>query len=275
MVEQAVKERTDTVDASLAPNNLPAIAEPARQERKPRLPKIAAGPQAFPAKIAKAVIAITKDIGIIQKDGVNSFQKYKYTKWEDINDKLSPLLAEHGLIIVQSEISRDLLEKGDKGSVLAIVYHFTLVNEDGDSWPEVEWTAIARLTDAKGTTDDKAASKCHTQAEKQFCIKQFKIRTDDFVDADQHQTLPKKDARDIYTKLQAEIDTAESRVELGTWAKNNAERIEVLPRDWQGILRERYAEKLGDLRNQEGEQVVWEDEDPIDMKTGEVLPPSR
>jgi hypothetical protein len=75
--------------------------------------------------------------------------------------------------------------------MLSIVYGFSFSNEDGDCWPEIEWTALARLRDQKGISDDKAAAKCHTQAEKYFCIKQFKIRTAEAIDSDadgpQHQ----------------------------------------------------------------------------------------
>lgn len=119
-----------------------------------------------------------------------------------------------------------------------------------ESRPEVEWTAIARLRDQKGVTDDKAATKCHTQAEKYFCIKQFKIRGEDYIDGDASPTLPKKDARDVYKKLQEEIDTAGGVVELVAWGKENVGRKKELPRDWQDILTERYNEKLADLKNQ-------------------------
>lgn len=262
------KVRTEqAVATELPPNNLPAVAEPARQERKPRVPRTIPIQQSYAAKIAKSVIAITREIGRIQKEGFNNFQRYKYTKWEDINEKLSPLLVEHGLVIVQNEISRDVIERSAEGCVLAIVYQFTLISEDGEAWPPIEWTAIARLTDKKGTPDDKAASKCGTQAEKQFCIKQFKIRTDDYGE-DAHETLPKKDAQDIYKKLQAEIDACASAVELGTWGKDNAERIRVLPNDWQSILRNRYGERLAEFNNT---NVEWTEEDVVDPKTGEVV----
>lgn len=260
MTETAVAEKTEIEIREAPAAKLPAV----RQERVPRRAP-APRPRQYPATIAKSIIAITQQVGQIQKEGYNEFQRYKYTRWEDINEKLSPLLAEHGLIIVQSEQSRNLLEENDKGSVLAIVYHFTIINEHGEQWPEVEWTAIARLRDQKGITDDKAASKCHTQAEKQFCIKQFKIRTDDFVDSDAHSVLPKKDARDVYKKLQDEIDGQTSLVALGTWGKENAERIRVLPPDWQGILRDRFAEKRGELENQAREY-----DEKYDHETGEL-----
>lgn len=263
----ATKPITEQIATDLPPNNLPAVADPAKQERKPRLPRVVA-PQLYSGKVAKSVIAITREIGKIQKEGFNKFQQYKYTKWEDINEKLSPLLVEHGLVIVQNEVDRNILEKSAQGSVLAIIYHFTLVNEDGEAWPPVEWTAIARLTDGKGVADDKAASKCHTQAEKGFCVKQFKIRTDDYIDGDAHETLPKKDARAVYTKLQAEIDACEGAVDLGSWGADNAERVKALPADWQSILRNRYGERMAEFKNT---NVDWTEEDVVDPKTGEVV----
>ena len=206
MNETAVKERAeaalDAADVHEAPTpQLPAVV----QERKPRLPATRKAPQ-YPAAIAKAIIAISSEIGAITKEGLNTFQNYRYAKWEDVNEKLSPLLASHGLVIVQSEINRSLLEENDKGSVLAIIYHFTIVNSEGEQWPVIEWTGIARLRDSKGTTDDKAATKCHTQAQKYFCVKQFSIRVSEDNPSDRSHTLPKKDARELYKKLQTEID---------------------------------------------------------------------
>lgn len=61
-------------------------------------------------------------------------------------------------------------------------------------------------------------------------------------------TLPKKDARDIYAKLQAEIAAAQTLEGLQSWGTANKERIDVLPSDWQDILRLRYQERLVELR---------------------------
>jgi hypothetical protein len=241
---------------------LPAIAQDRPPLPRPERPE----PKQYPGRIAKAIVAITKEIGRIQKAGFNDFQRYRYTRWEDIVEKLSPLLSDHGLVIVQSEISRNLIEDNDKGSTLAIVYHFTLVNEHGDQWPEVEWTAISRLRDQKGVTDDKAAAKCHTAAEKQFAVKLFKIRSDDAVEhEDQHQTLPKKNARDVYQKMQDEIDYCQTLVELDTWKRGNMERTKVLPRDWWQILSDRFSEKRADLENQMRGNPEYDDE------TGEIV----
>jgi hypothetical protein len=63
--------------------------------------------------------------------------------------------------------------------------------------------------------------------------------------------LPKKDAKVVYTKLQAEIQSAVSREQLKEWAVANKDRIDVLPEDWRDILRLQYEEMLSDLRQKE------------------------
>jgi hypothetical protein len=74
---------------------------------------------------------------------------------------------------------------------------------------------------------------------------------DDFKEQTKAATLPKKDARDIYTKLQADIRSASSREQLKAWGAGNADRIAVLPDDWQEILRLQYEEMMADLRQKE------------------------
>ena len=64
-------------------------------------------------------------------------------------------------------------------------------------------------------------------------------------------TLPKKDAQEVYTKLQREVQECTSRDQLKEWMKGNTDRIKVLPEDWQDILRLQCEEMLADLRQRE------------------------
>lgn len=149
-------------------------------------------PKAYSPKIAKALLAVTREIGAVEKSGWNDFHKYAYQKWEDVLGRLSEILPKHGLIIMQSEVARSLFENDQ---MMAITYDFTIVNEDGDVWPERPvWTAIARARDSKGTPDDKAANKAHTQAHKYFLLHTFKIRTKDSVEDDSDGDQPAKAA---------------------------------------------------------------------------------
>lgn len=62
------------------------------------------------------------------------------------------------------------------------------------------------------------------------------------------KTLPKAQSRDIYTKMQADIDGIDDYNELQQWGVEAKERIAVLPRDWQDQLRLRFQERLVDIR---------------------------
>lgn len=64
-------------------------------------------------------------------------------------------------------------------------------------------------------------------------------------------TLPKKDAKEIYTKMQAEIRDCQSRDQLKAWGEANKDRIKIMPEDWQDILRLQFEEMLSDLRQRE------------------------
>lgn len=65
-------------------------------------------------------------------------------------------------------------------------------------------------------------------------------------------TLSKKDAKEVYTKLQREmLEASVSRPILKEWLAGNADRIKILPDDWQDTLRLQAEEALADLRQQE------------------------
>lgn len=145
---------------------------------------------AYPPKIAKAIMAIRRTIHPVAKSGLVEFgkTKYNYPKADDVMDQVIPLTAEHGLIITQSEVKQVLFEAE---RMLAITYAYTVVNEDGDVWPErIERTGLAWVKSSRGEVDDKASNKCSTQSEKYFYIKFFGIRTSDAAQLDNDAVVP-------------------------------------------------------------------------------------
>lgn len=246
--------------------NLPTVTQTRKPSVKRALGKDAEhAAAAFPPKIAAAILKVTREVGHIQKfqPQEGGFIKYAFSRWEDVSERLSPLLAEHGLIIWQEEVSRDLIEANDKGSVLAIVYSMKLISEDGQESPAASWTGIARLRDQKGIQDDKAALKCQTQAEKSFCLKLFKIRTSDGLgDDDKHAPLTRADARPIYKKFLDEINECQSLVQLEQWKKDNLQRVrDTLKDDWLEMFNTVYNERKHDLTDLS---------EYVDGETGEV-----
>jgi hypothetical protein len=246
----------DPIAEPAAPPQLPQVLQqPAPVIRAP------AEPKEYPARVQDAILAVSQGMGSIQKQGMNEFQKYHYTRWDDINEKLSPLLVEHGLVMTQNELDCRMLG-GDKSSVLAVTYEFVF-SKKGEIWPAIRWTAIQRLYDQKGIPDDKAAAKCYTQAEKQVCIKLFKIRSDDSIDPeDERRPQRAADERVTYQKFLDEINGIHSLVELDQWKNDNLQRVRSALRDhWLGYFNVAFNEKRVDVSK------AYADFDP---DTGEV-----
>jgi ERF superfamily protein len=206
------------------------------------------------AQLTAAIANVMKDIDTVAKRGVNEFHRYKYATMSDILQEITPLLGKHGLAIFQSETGRAMF---DNDNVIAIEYAFIVAHESGETWPHaLRQTGVSTCRNSKGGWDDKSLNKCHTAARKYFLLSLFQIPTGEEEDADKgendsriiRKTLPKKDSRGVYVKLQGDIRNMNEIGELRAWGEANAERIAVLPEDWQDILRLQYAEKLVELR---------------------------
>jgi hypothetical protein len=126
----------------------------------------------------------------------------------------------------------------------------------------VEWS-IGEASPSNYRTTEKMAAYPYAMAEKRgkdrVVLKLLNAHgavysdseADDFASNGKPATLPKKDAKEIYTKMQAEIRACQSREQLKLWGEANKDRINVLPEDWQDILRLQYEEMAADLRNRE------------------------
>jgi hypothetical protein len=108
---------------------------------------------------------------------------------------------------------------------------------------------MARFRDQKGIVDDKASSKCLTMAEKNFCVKLFKIRTDDSIDPDDERRPQRAaDERVTYQKFLDEINAIHSLVELDQWKADNMQRVRSALRDhWLGYFSVAFNEKRVDI----------------------------
>lgn len=128
----------------------------------------------LPPKIAGAVCGVMGKVNGIAKKGENKFHNYKFTEMTELLAALQPVLHEEGLIVVQSEIGRSVLDQ----KALLVTYAFGLAHSSGETWPaHVVQTGMAALTNSKGGIDDKAYNKCHTAARKYFLLALFQIPT--------------------------------------------------------------------------------------------------
>lgn len=161
--------------AASAPSALPVEREPMAQGLLPVTPI---------ANLATALAKITAAIGEdpVLKQGRNTFHNYSYARMQDILGKLTPMLAAEGVVIMQSEVTRGML---DGGAAVFVEYEFTIFHKSGEIWPQKQkQTGVCNARANNGKFDDKAINKCHTAARKYFLLGLFQIPTTDEDDAD-------------------------------------------------------------------------------------------
>lgn len=171
--------------------NLPAVASPREGVKLPPAPQLplVVAPECV-AKIAAAISNVMSEVGHVAKGGLNEFHRYRYATMENVLQKVTPLLAKHGLAIIQSEIGRSMF---DQDRVVAVEYEFTIMHISGEVWPErPKQTGMCRCRDSKGGFDDKSFNKCHTSARKYFLLALFQIPTGDEDDADNEKPVFRK-----------------------------------------------------------------------------------
>ena len=84
-------------------------------------------------------------------------------------------------------------------------------------------------------------------------------------------TLPKARSRDIFARIEQELNDTASEIELKAWMDDVADRVKTLHEDWQDIIRLRCQERLAEFRQYAAkEAVIWDDEhkpaaDPLDI----------
>lgn len=147
------------------------------------------------ANLAGALANVMAEIEPITKQGFNEHFRYRFTRMEDLLAEVTPRMAKHGLVIMQSEVGREIVD-----NMLYATFSFTLLHKSGEVWLErPRMTGMARIKDNKGGVDDKAMNKCHTAARKYFLLALFQIPTGDVEDGDdthQEQRSPPQQSAD-------------------------------------------------------------------------------
>lgn len=189
------------------------------------------------AALAEALAKAQGEIKNAAFNRVNPHFKNKYADLASILDAIRAPFAKNQLAISQMTEVRD-------GGMLLV----TSILHSSGQWLRAEYPLPS-------TVRPQELGSALTYARRYSLSSIAGISADDDDDAEgtekSNKTLPKKDARDIYTKMQAEVDGMKSRDALKVWGAENADRIKVLPEDWQDILRLRYEEKMADLRQKE------------------------
>ncbi len=195
------------------------------------------------ANLATALAAAQSVMKAAPFDRTNPHFKSKYATLASIVDTVRKPLADNGLSYTQTMEIR-----GD-----ALILVTTLRHISGE-------TVLSEYPLPVMSKPQELGSAL-TYARRYSLSALVCIAADDDDDAEgarkseQTTTLPKKDAKAIYTTLQTELDATKSPDELGKWATANKARIDVLPPDWRNILRLRYAEHAAAISGKKEDDI--------------------
>jgi hypothetical protein len=203
-------------------------------------------------EVMEAVIAK----GDLSQLGPNDRAKYYRTVCDSIG--LNPLTKPFEYITLNGKLT--LYARKDATDQLRKIYGVSVIDmtetrEEGLVIVTVKVRDAGGRTDmAKGAVTLKGLSgealanafmKCETKAKRRatlsICGLGFLDETEvETISNAQTPRLPKKDARDIYARMQAEVDEA---ADVEDWLLKNEGRLLVLPADWENILRLRIQER--------------------------------
>jgi hypothetical protein len=127
--------------------------------------------------LAIKMIKIMKQVGYIQKKGINQFHRYKYATETDVSAAFSKAMIENNVFMFSSVLERDCKSyqtRGNKESFLVTVkLQVTFV--DGDSGESFTGVFYGDGSDS----DDKGVYKAITGAQKYALMKTFLVATGD------------------------------------------------------------------------------------------------
>jgi len=183
------------------------------------------------SEIYTAINNVMADIGSIQKNDLNNFDKYKYRGIDAVYNAVQPALIKNGVFIVPQlqsiEQTDRLSRKGETQIHTRVTVAFTLYAKDGSY---ISCVFPGEAVDRS----DKSVNKAMTAAFKYMIFELFCIPTEDLNDADAESndigTVAKKEqtAEPDYSKQLA------SDIERKTFM----DTCEVLGQDPETILRQ-------------------------------------
>jgi hypothetical protein len=128
-----------------------------------------------PQSLAAKVLAVSRSIGAVEKNGLNAHFKFKYQAWDDVLPAVRNACCEVGVQITPSVHSI----KHEGGHVI-VEMGFTIINSESNERDGFRW-----FGEAKGN-DDKGIQKAITSCTKYALLKYFMIPIVDDTDTDAH-----------------------------------------------------------------------------------------
>lgn len=133
-------------------------------------------------KLVSKLAEVMKQVKYIQKNGFNSFNKYKYATEADVNEKIREVLAEQNVIMIPNMKSHAVREHTNRSGkteyIVTVEVEFTFM--DGETGETITFTQYGEGQDS----GDKGTYKAMTGAQKYALMKAFMIPTGDDPESD-------------------------------------------------------------------------------------------
>ena len=134
--------------------------------------------------------AVYADLKMIERDGKNSFQNYKYASESCLMEAIRPLVAKHGIVlffdVVEEEKVQYTTNKSRNAFMAKMSIELTFVNADS---PEERHKV--RCIGEASDTDDKAYYKAYTGGVKYALFKNFLVSSGEDVEPNRSKDYEK------------------------------------------------------------------------------------
>jgi hypothetical protein len=128
-----------------------------------------------PLSLAAKVLAVSRSIGAVEKNGLNAHFKFKYQAWDDVLPAVRNACVEHGV-----QITPSISSCTHDGQHVLVQMTFTVKDADTGETDQFCWYG-----EAKGN-DDKGIQKAITSCTKYALLKYLMIPIVDDTDTDAH-----------------------------------------------------------------------------------------
>lgn len=126
-----------------------------------------------PLTLAAKVLAVSRSIGAVEKNGLNQHFKFKYQAWDDVLPAVRNACVEHGV-----QITPTVKSVKQDGQHVLVEMAFTVRDTESDQRDEFTW-----FGESKGN-DDKGIQKAITSCTKYALLKYLMIPILDDTDTD-------------------------------------------------------------------------------------------
>lgn len=182
-------------------------------------------------KIYEALIKANELVGAISKGNTNQQQGFKFRGVDDVYNRLHPILAKCGIVIIPEVVSYEVTERQARNGVLlytraTIRRHFTA--SDGSS---VTTLVVGEAMDS----GDKGMNKAMSIALKYALFQLFTIPTDEDEDPDAttHELVPQATQATTSPDYQSKVEGAINELAKASSLDELANIFRSLPKEMQ------------------------------------------